>query len=45
MPSFPMNVSLTLTNIIEVVNNIFNALCSFEISAVASVNELEVKRE
>ena len=41
-----MSVSLTLTNIIEVVKNnyIFNALCSFEISAIASVNEMEVKR-
>ena len=43
--SFPMSVSLTLNNIIEVVRNkqlyFSNALCSFEISAVASINELE----
>ena len=35
-----------LINIIEVVKNkyIFKALCNFEISAVASVNEMEVKQ-
>ena len=44
-----MSVSLTLNNIIEVVKNkiiIFsNALCSYEISAVASINKMEVINE
>ena len=37
--SFPMSVSLTLTYIIEVAKNIyiFNALCSFGISAVVQL--------
>ena len=36
-----------LNNIIEVIKNKYfsNALCSFEISAVASINEMEVINE